>query len=590
LSVRWAPADPLTHKIDFYSLPRPVQERFAAATRGAAPPAPILFERAPRTGAWAYLGASGALLGAVFVALRCGWGDVHSALALHGAKMLALDSVLLGAASFCVLRGVGSLLTLDSTPYRPGIYLFPGCVVDAKAPLFEVWAMGDVESIERLGPPAPGLAFRMRDGSRIVVPAESAGDAERAHAVLEPLRSELARAEADGDPRALVEFDPLHDRALSSPIGPSEAMKQKVSPWIRFDWAIAAALGIALGQGIGTTRNAMSDAAMYRNVTEAASVSEYEAYLAQPAARADEVRDVLLPLAQLRDAERQGTVEAIAAFAETPAAGKIGPEVKAAMGAAMRAELGRAKREGTLAALDGFARRYPQSSLYADAELRSARHAFFVQAFLAWKHKAAPDAATEAFFERLFAEAEKSGPGVEVRFRRETSTSIADADRSVQKSARYPGSDALPSNYVTAEALQGREQRVAEGLVAAFAEAFPPDVLSLRPGAVVAADAPVEARVPTLVIEYAPEWSRANTACEKPSTVFAGLIFSFNATFVLPDGPPLKTSVKAWRGAAVWKAKTDRPTREEFEQKVYAAMIDGAFDQLEKKLEDTLIE
>jgi hypothetical protein len=46
--------------------------------------------------------------------------------------------------------------------------------------------------------------------------------------------------------------------------------------------------------------------------------------------------------------------------------------------------------------------------------------------------------------------------------------------------------------------------------------------------------------------------------------------------------------VKSWRGAELWKQKDDGMSREDFQQKVYDGMFDGAFDQLDKKLADTL--
>ncbi len=576
----------MASKIDFYRLPRPVQDRFAAATRNAAPPAPLLFQRAPRTAAWVYLGASVGLLVIAVIVLCVGAGDVNSALALHGPKMLALDSVLLAAASYGVLHGAGVLAAFDAMPYRPGVYLFPGCVVDARGAPLEVWAMGDVGSIEALGPSTPGLSLRMNDGSRIAVQAPTAADAERALATLEPLRGELARAIADDDSRALSEFDPLHDRAMSSPIGPTEAMRRQVAPWIRFDWALAAALGVALGYGLGTARNVLSDRAMYRTVTAAATVADYRAYLAQGGVHADDVRDVLLPRALLAQAESAGTA-AVQAFAEANKPSKIDAEIDAAMHRAMLAELRNAKHVGTLAALNAFAQQYPGSSV--DAELAAARHAFFTQALASWKQKAQPDAATEAFFTRLLSWAEKNGPRSEVRFRREPSTSMNDADKSVQKSGHYPGPDALPSHYVTPDALGARETQVAGAITSAVTEAFSPDVLTMRAGEPLAPDAPPATSVPTLVIEYAPEWSRGNTACTKPNTVFAGLIFAFNVAFALPEGPPLKIGVKAWRGAAVWKTKPDGLSREDFEQKVYDSMIDGVFEQLEKKVRSVVL-
>jgi hypothetical protein len=163
------------------------------------------------------------------------------------------------------------------------------------------------------------------------------------------------------------------------------------------------------------------------------------------------------------------------------------------------------------------------------------------------------------------------------------------ADASVRKSGHYPGNDALPSGFVTNDALAPRQQRVADALSSGFADAFPADVLAVHPGEPLGPDEPSPA-APAIVVSYAPEWSHATTACLKPDTVFVGLIFAFDVGASVPDAkPPFKLSVKSWRGPESWKVKPEGRTREEFEQKVYDMEIDGAFDQLSKKLTDTLL-
>jgi hypothetical protein len=425
----------------------------------------------------------------------------------------------------------------------------------------------------------------MRDGTRVVVPAASAAEVERADVALQSFRGELAKAIAAQDVHMLAELDPLHDSALSSPIGPTEAMKRTLPAWIRLDWGIAIAIGVAAGLALGTTRNTMSDEAMFRALVSTGTVADLQRYLTHGGRHSDEVRDVLLPRAQLRDAEAQGTVEAVKAFAADHPSSKIGPEIDVALRRAMLAELEKAKKVGTVAALDQFVRRYPDRIV--DRELKAARHALYARALVAWKEKSETDAGAKAFMERLLAWAEKNGATSEVRFRLKPSKSLDDADKSAIKSGHYPGPDALPSKFVAPAVLRPREQRVEQALSQAFAAAFPSDVLVLQPGEPLAADAPVPTKVPTLVIEYAPEWSHVNTATMKPNTVFAGYNFTFDSAFSLPEGAPLKVQVKAWRGAEVWKIKSDGMEREDFQQKVYDTMIDGAFDQLDKKLEDT---
>jgi hypothetical protein len=573
----------MAKKVDFYRLPRPVQDRFAAATRRSAPPAPLLFQPAPRTRAWGFLGASLLFVVAEAVLMHVGWGDVESKLALHRSAALVVDVVLLAAATYCVIHAAAILRALDAMPWRPGTYLFPACVVDAREAMLQVWPVGDADSIERVGAPQPGLALRMRDGSRVIVPAASVKDAERADAALSARREELARATATEDPHMLAELDPLHDSALSNPIGPSEAMRRSLPAWIRLDWVIAVIVGTAVGLTLAEARNTMSDEAMYRSVVATSSADQYRAYLDRGGRHAGDVREILLPRAELQEALAQGTVEAIKAFADANPGSKIGPEIDAALRQAMLVELDKAQKVGTVAALDEFSRKYPDHLV--DRELKAARHALYAQAIAAWKGKADIDASTATFMDRLFAWAEKNGAAFDVRFRMRPPKTLDDADKSVIKSGHYPGPDALPSKYVTTDAFRPREERVAQSIAQAFDAAFPSDVLALRSGEPLAPDAPLPAAA--LVVEYSTEWSHANAASFKPPTVFAGLNFTFDVSFVVPDVAPLKVQVKAWRGSDLWKYKSDGISREDFEQKVYDGMIDGAFDLLEKKLEDT---
>jgi hypothetical protein len=578
----------IAKKVDFYRLPRPVQDRFAAATRRTAPPAPLLFQQAPRRTVWAYLGGSAVVALVAAGVLRMGWGQVDSPLALHGLKMVGVDILLWAIAGYGVVHAMAMLRALDVLPFKAGTYLFPGCLVEALGPTLRVWAVGDAESVELLTTPAVAIELRMRDGSRVVVPARNLEDGQRVEKALAGTRAELARAIAEDDMHVLAELDPLHDSAMSSPIGPTEQMTYSVPAWTRFDWAVAAGVGVVLGLVLAWTRNGMSDEAMFRAVAATSTVPAYQQYMAQGGSHSAEVRDTLLPRLQLRDAEAQGSPEAVQAFAKEHAGSKIGSEIDAALRRALLVQLDKAKRVGTITALDDLGKKYPDGGL--DPDLKAARHALYVQALAGWKKKATPDAATAAFMERLLAQVEKRGdPGVDVRFRLKASKTLDDADKQVTKSNHYPGPDALPSKYVTVAAMRTREQRVSADLVKGLAAELPADVLTLRAGEPLAADAPMPKDVPVLVVEYAPEWSHVNTVSMKPPTIFAGINFTFDVSFVLPEGAPLTIKTKSWRGAELWKLKGDGLERPEFEQQVYDSMFDGAFDQLSKRLQDTLL-
>jgi hypothetical protein len=317
------------------------------------------------------------------------------------------------------------------------------------------------------------------------------------------------------------------------------------------------------------------------------TAAAYHQYLAQGGRHSQDIEQTLLPRAELYDAEAGHDIKAVETFAEAHPSSKISADVDAALRRLLVVELDKAKEAHTVTALDAFARQFPVGPVAA--EWGSARHAIYVQALAAWKKKPHTDA-TNAMMERLLVWSEKNGPNFEVRFQHLPSTSLDDADASARKSGHFPGNDALPSNFVTVDALAPRQQRIAQAVSATFTEAFQSDVLFVRPVEPLAPDASAPAGVPSLVVSYAPEWSHATTPCVKPDTVFVGLIFAFDATVVVPDGkPPLKLAVKSWRGSESWKVKPEGRTREEFQQKVYDGMIDGAFEQLLRKLTDALL-
>ena len=239
-------------KVDFYRLPRPVQDRFAAATRRSAPPAPLLYCPGAADDVWGYLGASAALAVAAAhrAPARLGRRDQPVRAARREAPGRRHRCCSPGRRTASCTRW-GSSGRSIRCPGAPGRYLFPGCVVDASGPVLDVWSVGDAEAIERVAAPGPGLALRMRDGSRVVVLAASAEQAEKADAALGSMRQELARAIAEDDPHVLAELDPLHDRAMSSPIGPTGSMKRVLVVSKRFDWVIAAVAGVLLGLGLG---------------------------------------------------------------------------------------------------------------------------------------------------------------------------------------------------------------------------------------------------------------------------------------------------------------------------------------------------
>src|SRR5262252_2032160 len=93
--------------VDFYSLERPVQDRFSDATRSIGLPTPILWEPAsPNTGAAWALGVV-PLVGLLGWGMVRGFGSLESPVALAPAVFALGYGVAVAAIAYCLLRMFG---------------------------------------------------------------------------------------------------------------------------------------------------------------------------------------------------------------------------------------------------------------------------------------------------------------------------------------------------------------------------------------------------------------------------------------------------------------------------------------------------
>ena len=169
--IEWAPV----RRIDFYKLSREKQERFLASTKGNAPPAPIVQAAGDggRSIRWAALSVAALIAFIVVYALK--FGALGAPLAVHGAHFIAIYAALAFVIPYGALRAVGSWRAGKLLPFKPGVYVFPMCLLDAREKMLRIFAMTDLAvsciCLRENSSPSPHLPNR----SFLSQPATAAG-------------------------------------------------------------------------------------------------------------------------------------------------------------------------------------------------------------------------------------------------------------------------------------------------------------------------------------------------------------------------------------------------------------------------------
>ncbi len=570
--------------VDFYKLSRPVQERFIGSVNGGGLPSPILEVRGGPREPLGWVALSGGGLLALLVLYRIGLGDLDSAVAINPAAMIVAYALVLSTIAIGLLKALSVWKEVRELPYRPGIYVFPIGLIDARRHQLHIYPIEELTSAEG---PDPSQSFRIAFGpkAKFEFPVRDRDRALEAAKLLSEARGRLTEADQARDsvrPKAMAALDPLH--GFASPLMPSTPITRHVPFWALRAPIVAGIVGIVLGLGVWSMRNVGSDDRMFATAKTAGDAQAYRAYLARGSRHKDEVGKVLLPRAELREAEKAATVEAIEKYIKEHPGSKIQGEAVASLRVAMLAELEKAKAPGTLGALQEFAKQHPDSHL--EPELKAATDAVYKTARDSYM-KTAPekDPLVPALIDRLLALAQKTkNPVVQVRFRRKISKSMDKGDSMVGKSKFFAGVASLPSRYFDEKHARAREADLGKTITDRFQEAFPKEILSFELGDPVGGDQdeplPV-ATMPTLFIEHTTEWSGGAATTERPRGVYVGVGVIFEASFRLPEDPKpaYRFKLAGWRGPDTSLAKDeDRP-----EEKIYQAAAKDDFDQFAKK-------
>jgi len=574
--------------VDFYKLPRAIQDRFVGSVMSGFPPAPLLATKGAKPTKLVWLALTGACFVALIVVTRVGYGALDSGLALHSWKALLLYAALIFGVAFGLVQAFARVVRERALPYRAGIYLFPACLIDARSDQFKVYSTQDLTGAEAQG---ASIRLAFSGGTHFVFACADPSGAPTIVTEVQTARDRAMHAKATEDPKELVAVDPLHNPRFSSPVGPRDPYDMRRPPWKKLGPVVALAVAAIVAPTLWALRNNGSDKTLYARATQANDSESYRLYLERGAKFRDEVAGTLLPRAELRDAERAGTVDALLKYKTDHPGSKISTEVATSIRTAMLAELEKAKAPGTLAALDEFAKHYPEHGV--EPELREAVHAVYVRELETYKKHAPPpnkdkDKNTAPFVERLFAWAEKHGPKIEVRFRHRKSESLSRADQYVAKTPSFAGEVSYPSRYFDEKHALKRETPLGKNIAARFDLGLSAELFDVVPGAPVGADAEAlpEVKVPTLFIAHGAEWSGHSYVSQKPRGSYVGVLFPFEAIFVIPGEPkPIKLKAETMKQAALGQLK-DEPELGSgpAEEKVYDAMANDALESFSNKV------
>jgi hypothetical protein len=552
--------------IEFYDLPRPIQERFVAAAQATLAPAPLAIKLGSRfIGArWFIASLISFLATAVYAAQGFGQLEHRGAIA---SSMDALFYCIGFTISFaCLTRGLTLRDRAMSLPFARATYLFPAGVVHAMSSSLSIHSLADLSAVEAKD---DSLLVKFKDGATFEFPAKDQKQAVLAKDAVTESQQRLDQATRADSVRHLAALDPLCQTNFPSPFSEDVPFKRPALLWVVALFAMAIASGAALGIGVWEVRNKLSA----RRIAEVAraldSTSAYRQYLAR-GGQQSEIIDILLPRAELAEAKAAGNVATIQQFMASHPDSKIHHEVDAALRAALLDALAKAKSEQTLSALDAFAAAYPDHAPVAQ-ELAEARHGVYRAAAERAKRLVVSGEVQNSdpakFIDRLVAYAERHGPRTVLRFRSVLGKSHAAADKAVRASTYFAGNGSLPSRFFSPEHMRKREALAGPRLIAALQQLFPTEIVRFELGDALPSPEPGERPdplpkpdVPTLFIDHRTELSGATTVA-KPRGLFHGCGIFFETSFVIPgEATELAITVPTWRAPSRSVMQNDKRT------------------------------
>ncbi len=558
-------------KQDFYGLPRSLQDRFIGASLGASAPIPLGY--IPRKDNSSLFWGLGALVTAGLWAgfTSFGLGNLHSSFAITTLAHRLVHVVFAVLAAYLSFRAYARSWLISRMPYQPGVYLFSGVIVDASFGQLVIHEAASISNVQAVG-------------SDVVVSVGSGtlrfpqGSADLAGIAAEKTQVGLERWKASqaDDHLERARLNPLVDSGIHNPLAPTEAHPRPHFISNSVILTVCVLLGLGAGFGVAVWRDSLSQKALYEAAIAENSVEGYRAYLFRGGNRPD-VKRLLLPRAELREAVEKGSVEAIENFVKKNPDTEIAGEVHNALRAALLVELEKAKKVGTIKALEELKEKYADHKLI-EGEIAAARHDVFIRALESFKKKASKkDPALVPFMQQVLAFTEKNGPTVHLQVHQDFPQEANALDQVVIKNHQYyMGVKSQPSQYFLGKSARRREKALLDDVYTKLQPEFSEEIVKFE-----VVPLPTEAneelpapQVPTLTIIHKEKLSGGYVG-GRPRAMYLGAAITFTALAHIPgnEEPALRFDWSAWRNPdfSILVDKTkDIPD-------VYEDMVGGAF-------------
>lgn len=563
----------------FYTLKRPLQERFLAATRGLTIPGPLAFEGPKARIPLSWASVSLAALVLLCVSLNAGFGELESSIAIVPGWAYTIYGALLALALWSGVQAWVRYYRQKVSPYDVGAYLFPLVLIEASTSNLDCYPLNEGARVTTSGRTVTVQA----DNRSWQFTLPSTEEAQHASDVIERALQECTQPSAEWH-----HFDPLAEPRYSSPFTSRERMAPFNPLWLRWSPVIAVAIAAVVAPILGSARNLLSERALYRTAVSKDTPEAYRSYLERAGSKKrPDVAGVRLPTAELTRLKDAGDIKALEEWAVAQGDSPIKPAIDIVVRQALLNELVEVSRKESMGAVREFVAAHPKHELVA-AEIGNLRKRLtkrLTQDFTA-NHAATKTEGVDAAVSALLNYLAEHGPTVDVRFQRILDPRVTRADN-VVKNSKYFAPSMLPSQYFDAARSRVREDGLYKTFERRFRQAFNPEAVDLRRGEPIepGQKPPEQLERPLILISHTITMGHG-IGSKHPNGIFVGVGFNFEASLNVPgNATPLKLRYSTWRMPDLVKLREGKVTIAQ----VYENMADVAFEAFNKRLSEWLV-